>query len=307
LKATFCRASLLVQVNGEPQPTDSLALSPGRSSTTRSRILFHEAVHYWQELSHGFLIKLADEEWTRLRTYEEKGEVAGIGPVRREFDWQDPGIGFSARTLHECLARYWEIIAFGPAQVISLEWQLDRTAAHPDFQQAWKEARHSTPENASSSDDVYMAMLMIGGEYAAPFLAAWQQFGPDAAFVFPWLAHLALTTDRPTTSYAMLTNECGHELANEVSEILDDPAIPFTERYDSTMILLGPRAHLAFLRTLPHDSMTGYGLTAYSPSHLRTNPAYAATFDAVVTAASALATTRAGAIDCPAMGLGRGF
>lgn len=293
MRAAFSRASLLVHANTEGQLSDSTALSPNRSSTTRGRVLFHEAVHYWQQLSQGFLVKLADEEWARLRTYEAKGEMAGTGPVRREFERRDPRVGCSARDLHECLARYWEIIAFGPAQVIRHEWQTDREAAHPDFQQAWKRMRHSlgAPETASSFTDVFMAMLMIGGEYAAPFIDSCQRFGDAAAFIFPCLAHLALTTDQPTTSYATLADECGQRLVDDASRTIDNSSLPLTERYDSVMVQLGFLAHQAFLRTVPSESRTGYGLAAYSRSRLATNPAHAATFQRVTAAARALATT----------------
>jgi len=283
----------MIQVDGGLQSTDSTALSPGQNSSARHRVLFHEAVHYWQQLSQGFLVKLADEEWARLKAYEEKGDMASAGPIRREFERHDPVTGCSARDLHECLARYWEIVAFGPAKVIKREWQLDRTAVHPDFQQAWTESQRlsGTPEGASGFADLFMAMLMIGGEYATPFIDACQRFGHSGAFVFPWLAHLALTTDRPTASYATLTDECGQRLADEVANILRDSRVPLTEQYDSTMVELADLAHLAFLRTLPHDSMTGYGMTAYAQSRLDTNPAHAATFKGIATAANALATT----------------
>lgn len=184
MRATFSRIALMIQIDGEPQPADLAALSSGQR-TSRNRVLFHEAVHYWQQLSQGFLIKLVAEEWARLQAYEESGEVSSVGPIRREFERRDQLTGYSARDLHECLARYWEIIVFDPAKLTRLEWRKDRTSAHPDFQTAWKRERHSsgTPENASSFADLLNAMLMIGGEYATPFIEACQQFGHAAAFV----------------------------------------------------------------------------------------------------------------------------
>lgn len=293
MRATFCRASLLVHVDGEPQESDSTALSPGRNSPARSRILFHEAVHYWQQLSQGFLVMLADEEWARVRAYEKNGKVSAPGPVRREFERVEPAVGYSARHLHECLARYWEIMAFGPAQVTRLDWETDRTAAHPDFQKAWKQARRrfGRREDASGMPDLFTAMLMIGGEYATPFIDACHQFGHAAAFVFPWLAHLAFGTDRPAFSYSTLTAAWGKELAEQVTKILRDPSVPRTERYESTMVQLGEMAYLAFLRTLPGRSMTGPGMAAYGRSRLATNPAHAAMFDRARAAAHSLATT----------------
>jgi len=60
--------------------------------------------------------------WARLRTYEEKGDLVDVGPVRREFERRDSSTAYSARDLHECLARYWEVVAFGSAQVTRREW-----------------------------------------------------------------------------------------------------------------------------------------------------------------------------------------
>jgi hypothetical protein len=282
----------MIQVDGEPQPGDSTALSPHRNSTARCRVLFHEAVHYWQQLSQGFLIKLADEEWAQLQAYEDRQELSGPGPVRREFERQHPGSGYSARHLHECLARYWEIMAFGPANVIRHEWQLDRAAAHRDFQEAWKGIRRSSgaPAEASGFVDLHTAMMMIGGEYAAPFMEACNRFGEAGTFVFPWLAHLALTTDRPADSYATLTEKCGQQMADDAREMLTDSQTPIDERYESTMLRLATTAHTALLETLPGNSMLG--LTAYSRSQLATNPSHAAAFQRMLEAARVVATAK---------------
>lgn len=284
----------MIQVDGEPESADPTALSPHRDSSVRSRMLFHEAVHYWQQLSQGFLIKLAAEEWAQLLAFEDRGELSGPGPVRREFERQGPGTGYSARHLHESLARYWEIMAFGPAEIIRHEWQLDRSAAHRDFQEAWKRMRRSygAPEDASGFVDLHTAMMMIGGEYAAPFMEACDQLGETATFIFPWLAHLALTTDRPAASYATLIDKSGQQLANEALEMVTDSATPIDSRYQSAMIRLGIPAYAAFLQTLPRDCMLGYGLTAYARSPLKTNPVHAAAFEGLVAAAAnALART----------------
>lgn len=183
-------------------------------------------------------------------------------------------------------------MAFGPAKVIHYEWQIDRTAAHRDFQEAWKRMRRSfgSPDEASNFYDLYTAMMMIGGEYAAPFMEACNRFGEAATFVFPWLAHLALTTDRPVDSYVTLTEACGRQLADKARETLTGSQIPIDERYESTMLRLATTAHTALLKTLPGDSMLG--LTTYSRSRLTTNPSQAATFQRVFEAARALATTK---------------
>ena len=165
-----------------------------------------------------------------MQTYEQTGEAARTGPIRREFARRYPDIGFSARDLHECLARFWEIIAVGPRRVIDAAWST-RTQVNRDFAEGYR--RHRMEAMAAGQRgwdpyDVYVAMLTVGGEYATPYNALSQRELNTAPFLFPWLAYYALQTDTPAYVFSRLINDVAPVVADRTERAMqasDDPEL----------------------------------------------------------------------------------
>src|SRR3954467_12457235 len=106
MSAVFHPVSLLIEVDHEWEQPDTRTLRvPAEYKPNQSRILFHETLHYWQQLAQGFLIRLADEEWQRLLTYKNEKQIIPPGSVRQMFAKKEK-YGFSAKELSESLASY---------------------------------------------------------------------------------------------------------------------------------------------------------------------------------------------------------
>ncbi|MFE6096418.1 hypothetical protein ACFQ7M_31195 [Streptomyces massasporeus] len=294
MSASFSRVSLLMQVNGVLEKSDAQAVLAMRGSDLhRARIIFHETVHYWQQLSQSFLIELASEEWGRLRHFEETGQVLEIGEMRREFDRVDKDLGFSARDLHECLARFWEVVAFGAQTIISDEWQSGRKTAHPDFEEMYRQRRVELelPPNAWGSYDFQTAMYNIGGDYASPFLVTCPNLPQCEMFVFPWLAHFALKTRTPVTIFGKLIHQLGESIAEHAASVLTSHDVPRHEQFSYAINEIAMNSYLESRKLVRREGeeMTP-GLASFAESSLTENAAYAWAFeDCVVPAAQALA------------------
>jgi hypothetical protein len=171
--ARFWPDSLLVEVEDEACPLDASALAPGRWVAVENRPLFHEAVHYWQQISQSFLVGLAAENWERLLNYEHRGEVTSPGPVAEEFNRVYPTLDASAKDLHECLARFWDVVAVGPRRVVETEWKTRRALALPDVVTLYRMNRAGAAADADTwgEEDFNFAMIMVAGDYAAPYTA----------------------------------------------------------------------------------------------------------------------------------------
>jgi hypothetical protein len=239
-RARFWPVSLLIDADCEPESLDPAGLWPFGPAKGDVRALFHEAVHYWQNLSQSFLVRLADEDWQRLLSYERTGTVLGPGEVRRAFDGHGSSTDWSARDLHECLARFWDLIAAGPRRVLEEEWAAGRATALRDVRELHRRRRSEAnwPAGAWDGEDLAAAMLMVAGEYASPFLTIAGQELEHAVFLFPWLAHFALQTSAPVEAFDRFVGDLGPELAQIATELLKTPGVALTDRFEFTMVQL---------------------------------------------------------------------
>jgi hypothetical protein len=168
--ARFWPISLLIDVDSDTRSVPAHALGPRGSVDPRHRTIFHETVHYLQFLSHAFLIRVAAEDWQRLCVYEQDGDILPPGPIRTELDRRELEFDVSARDLHECLARFWDVVAVGARRVLDTEWQSGRALVLEDFKEVVRRQRAETdtPAEAWGPEDLGIAMLMVAGEYATP-------------------------------------------------------------------------------------------------------------------------------------------
>lgn len=297
-RASFCPVSLLIDADCDPSSLDPASLWPAASLDGSGRVLFHEAVHYWQGLSQSFLVRLAAEDWQRLETYERTGTVLGPGDVRRAFD--DPGLSadWSARDLHECLARFWDVIATGPRQVLEEEWAAGRSTALRDLREIHRrrQSEGSVPPGGWDGEDLMRALLMVAGEYAAPFLTVAGGELEHAVFLFPWLAHFALQTKAPVEAFDRFVEELGPELAQTVSELLETSGVARTDLFEFTMLqVFYSVAVLCVANAETAGDPVGIARTVFAESALGSNPVHLWSFQGpVLRTANALATTQLG-------------
>jgi hypothetical protein len=275
--ATFVPVALTIDFpEGRPETAAQALWTSGSADLYSSRVLFHEAIHYWQLFSQSFLLRLVAEDWHRLIEYERTGQRTVYGSIRQEFHRQEPALGFSASELHECLARFWEIVAFGPNRVMRDQWLSGRAVFHPDFITANRPAafqRLSEGAGPWGHVDFVEAMMMVGGEYAVPFLATGRSMGDAAIFVFPWLAHYAFQTRHPATLFARFVESSAAELASEAREMLRGAAGAQSHAFTATMVNM---ATSALRRCRPIASSSGEdigpALATYASCHLPTSP-----------------------------------
>jgi hypothetical protein len=295
-RARFWPVSLLIDADCEPSSLDPAKLWPFAPSDGDVRVLFHEAVHYWQSLSQSFLVRLAAEDWQRLETYERTGTVLDPGDVRRAFD--DPGSStdWSARDLHECLARFWDLIAAGPRQVLEEEWAAGRSTALRDVREIHRRRRSdgSVPPGAWNEEDLAMALLMVAGEYASPFLTVAGGELDHAVFLFPWLAHFALQTKAPVEAFDRFVRDLGPELAQTVTELVETPGVARTDLFEFTMLeIFYSAAVLCVANAEIAGDPVGIASSVFAESALGSHPGYSWSFQGpVLRTADALTKTQ---------------
>lgn len=85
------------------------------------RILYHEAVHFWQFLASGYLGNVVADEWVRLLDYEETGRLRPASEFVRTYARPAEALPFSNRELVEAWARYWDVHTRSPAQILREE------------------------------------------------------------------------------------------------------------------------------------------------------------------------------------------
>lgn len=279
--AVFSPVSLLIDVDEEPWELDAHVLSiPADSRARHSRAIFHETVHYWQHLAHGFLVHLTQEEWGRLVAYERQGEMLGPSVLRQEFDRKDSHLNCSARDIHECLARFWDVFVFGPHLLLNLEWKERRRAVLPDFATAYRQARREAGflEGAWGGEDFATAMLTVAGEYATPFnlvnLTLQDQF--STMCLFPLLGHFSLQTSEPARLFGRFVEEVGPTLSELVKRLAREANVPPWDLLGNTMRALYLSARFKCDLIAREEDGKGLltGLEAYSQSGLTVHPAY---------------------------------
>lgn len=294
--ARFWPASLLIDANCEPSSIDFAKLWPTRAVDAGTRVFLHEVVHYWQSLSQSFLVRLAAEDWQRLEIYERTGAVLGPGAVRRAFDEPGSRTGWSPRDLHECLARFWDVIAAGPRKVLEEEWAAGRSTALRDVRELHRRRRpeKTMPSGTWDGDDLAMALLMVGGEYASPYLTVAEGELEHAAFLFPWLAHFALQTNAPSVAFDRFVRNLGPKLAPAVTELLESPRVARTDLFEFTMLeIFYSAAVLCVADAEAAGDPVGIARAVFAQSALRFHPVYSWSFQGPVgRAADALARTQ---------------
>jgi len=213
----FWPVSLLIDLDHEwwlPTPrsyTDTADHLP-----RRSRTLVHESIHYWQQLSHGYLLELAQEDWRQLLEWEQGGHPA-LGPRRERYRKPEGRHGFSAYDLWECEARFWEVLFVGPPVVLreavtrarreSLSGEVD-----PDLAVLAR-------RDEADSQTFDLAMQLSGG-YAAPFRVVRELLGQrDALVAFPFLVHFALKSGDPVATFERLLDELAPALVAEADRL----------------------------------------------------------------------------------------
>jgi hypothetical protein len=279
---TFLPAALSVEADdGMPETATQALWATDPDRVYSSRVIFHEAVHYWQQLSEGFLLRLVQEDWQRLTEYERSGRPLGPGPLRREFYREESDLGFSARDIHECLARFWEVVAFGPNRIMNDQWLSGMSVFHPDFVTANRPSSFQRKFDSMAPwgpDDFIQAMIMIGGEYAIPFLATGHKMPNASMLVFPWLAHYALQTRRPARVFLRFIEKVASELAATAREMLTRHSDPS----DAYQYALANMAIPALLECLPiangEDEQIHAALATHVSSDRATSPPIAWTF-----------------------------
>lgn len=282
--AVFSPFSLLIDLDEESWEIDPQVLwTPWRKDPYRSRMIFHESIHFWQHISQGFLLRLAKEQWDRLIAYELRGEKSGPGATELEFERIDPDLGFSAKDLHECLARFWDVIVFGPKNLLDKEWRKGRSAVLPDFQENYRRKRREMglPDGASGALDLFTAMITVAGQYAAPFNLILDSLGGvfSATCLFPLLGHFAFQTSRPAYFFWRFVESAGQKLS--------DLTLKTAERLNALPEdLLEDTINTLYLKTLLHcdeivreqngEDIEGLltGLKAYKFYGLEQHPAY---------------------------------
>ena len=216
MASAFSPVSLVIGVAEDYYSPRTIAIgAPVEYEPRRSRIVMHETLHYWQQLTHGFLARLASEEWRRLQAFRENGEFPPPGPVRRQYVKKHPELGFSVRTLHEALTRGWDIHICNPIQVLHLERE-SRLFTDDTFWARFDELEAAgalTGPGGSYTDLAYeLGMDGAGGRYASPFRYLVEHSNrAQAGIAFPLAAHFALQTPNPAASYARIAPVLANE------------------------------------------------------------------------------------------------
>lgn len=276
MSGSFSRVSLLVQV---PRPCSPNELWTGsHSDGLGSRILIHETVHYWQQLSQGFLLLLAAEEWRRLDRFEREGTAEAPGVFGRRFAERKPPYGLTARDLSESLAHFWELVAIGPHRVIESEWAAGRRQVNPDHLQAYRRTRQSLglfDAAAWGAYDLYEALFVLAGPYADPLRAVVDELGAPWMFLYPWLAHFALTTTDPARMFAAFVDQLGTKLAREYEALSSTSRTEPAEFFEYTMNQIALPVRTACAQVVAEEGGELLSsVQAYEDSGLAADPVY---------------------------------
>ena len=189
-----------------------------------SRSILHETLHLWQYLSSGYLMGLVEEDWERLKTYERDGMAASLGPRGQAFRKRSDLLPFSAKELHEGLARFWDMHILGPPLLIELELADPKRTIPADFADKYRKekaaGRITHPETGGySSLSFQMAMECAAGDYGKPFLWLRQQTNDLLAnILFPLCGYYAFQTPDPLRGFNLLARQGSHEFPNLYSD-----------------------------------------------------------------------------------------
>ena len=202
----FSHLSLLIDLDSEQWWPEPAALT---ATTTyfpkRSRRLLHESLHYWQQLSQGYLFLLAEEDWTDFVACEATNRAPAEGPRRRHFRQSEGRHGFSAWNVSESLTQFWEVFLIGRDEATSPMLEVASEIAAP---QRW------------ISDDDLDAAMLASRDYSEPFRLARRVIDPAfSLIIFPFLAHFALKTSRPAHFFERFIDEVAAPAGAKASEM----------------------------------------------------------------------------------------
>lgn len=188
------------------EPSILVIRQPTHYEPSKSRIVMHETLHWWQQLGLGFFTHLAAEDWQRLLEFESTGIIPDSGPFMQELLRFNDSLGFSAWNLIESLTRYWDVHICGPTQLLDIE-RIEKLGTDKEFWKKYDKLRESgiltirrSNGDAYTAQAYNLAMEGVGGRYARPYkLTGEFLMNPDLAGVlFPIAAHFAFQTSKPT-------------------------------------------------------------------------------------------------------------
>lgn len=217
MRGSLNRLSLVTVIDApfrEPQP--EYFLHPAGRDPELSRVIMHEATHYWQQLSETFLLMVAAEDWQRLQIFLRTGRVDGPDELNRRLRASDSTLGFSPLDLAECASRYWDILNLGPHNLV--EAALADGAELDDETQRMYDAAvelggFRMDDDGFTTVTVEVAMRVVGGAYARPYLRLQERTGL-ALPLFPLVAHWALQTPAPVTLFDEFADLASRKLLN---------------------------------------------------------------------------------------------
>jgi hypothetical protein len=190
----FSHLSLLIDLDDEKWwPAPAAFLDPKNYFPKRSRRLLHESLHYWQQLSQGYLFLLAEEDWTAFLTVLGGGAPPADSPRRRHFKEAEGRHGLSAWSISESLTQFWEVLIAGDERAPGKQW---------------------------ASDADLDAAMLASRDYSEPFRLARRLLDPDSSLVvFPLLAHFALKTSRPAFFFERFIETIAAKLGAKAKEL----------------------------------------------------------------------------------------
>lgn len=201
--------SASIHLDFPPPPRSLEALyNPKLSHPRRSRILFHETVHFWQYLNSGYLMRIVEEDWGRLAHFEKTGERRDA-PRRQHYRTKHQKHSIAPRQLVEVFARFWDVQVVGPPALLAAEIE-EGLAKAPIIERyrALERGGLLTPHSDQGGyrwESFELAMEGPGGGWAQPYATLRNQCPTRAASIFfPVAAALSLKTDDPVSTYMFL-------------------------------------------------------------------------------------------------------
>jgi hypothetical protein len=151
---------------------------------------------------------MAEENWERLRTYEDIGAVPQVGPTGIEYTHVYPEHGFSARDLQEGLARYWDVHVINPVTLMDIEIRDEKRRIPPSVASQYEVLKQTAValDPSGYPGAVYdLAMDFTAGNYAKSYIDLRDSTSSfTAATLFPLAGHFALQSNRPVPFFAEL-------------------------------------------------------------------------------------------------------
>jgi hypothetical protein len=216
MNGRFNRVSLVTEIDAPRPPFDLRYFSnPAGFEPEMSRVLLHEATHYWQQLSQMYLLLVADEEWERLNRFRRGGQAAEPGPRLTALHKPDKVLRFSAHDLAESAGRYWDMMNIGPHNLVEAE--LAKGAELDDetrrmYEETVAAGMFRTSDDGYTQYTLMIAMRASAGAYARPFIYLQDKLGGSAMPLFPLLAQWSLQTPDPVPFFDKFAEYAGKRL-----------------------------------------------------------------------------------------------